>query len=330
MMWQSNAGFLRQAFNSRPLKKDLLNWLYIQKIEIEGLDFNRVKAWDTYQLYVEDAAESLLKLLHESLSERNFKDPSYLEQYKNQITLAACKLKNISAIAYLTGISILSQLNLQLIDIELIIKNLKHLEPIEIPSQPEIDLLLTEKVQIQQELLLARANLKMNAETLRDRQFEAYAEIDRLLDIHPTDTQHEVVGKAVCLRQFGRIEEAIDAYAKYGIMFPDAEPPTRQYVITAQAFTRQIAELDVIGGIYIYQVSVGQFAQQAGIIIGDIITHCDDKPIHNPGEMVAALTAIAADANVKIAYVRLHQEGYFGKAKISIEGKPLGVQFVGI
>jgi membrane-associated protease RseP (regulator of RpoE activity) len=70
--------------------------------------------------------------------------------------------------------------------------------------------------------------------------------------------------------------------------------------------------------------------KQAGIIIGDIITHCDDKPIHNPGEMAAALTAIAADANVKIAYVRLHQEGYFSKAEISIEGKPLGVQFVGI
>jgi PDZ domain len=226
--------------------------------------------------------------------------------------------------------SILSQLNLQLIDIELTIKNLKHLEPIEIPSQAKIDLLLNDKVQIQAELLLARANLKMNAENLRDRQFEAYAEIDRLLDIHPTDTQHEVVGKAVCLRQFGRIEEGIAAYDKYGIMFPDAEPPTRQYVTTAKAFSRQITELDVIGGIYIYQVSVGQFAQQAGIIVGDIITHCDDKPIHNPGEMAAALTAIAADSNVKIAYVRLHQEGYFTKAKISIEGKPLGVKFVGI
>jgi hypothetical protein len=94
MMWQSSAGFLHQAFNSIPLKKDLLNWLYIQKIEIEGLDLNRLKAWDTYELYVEDAAESLLKLLHESLSDRNFHDPSYLEQYKNQITLAACKLKN--------------------------------------------------------------------------------------------------------------------------------------------------------------------------------------------------------------------------------------------
>jgi hypothetical protein len=329
-MWQNSAAFLRQAFNSRPLKKDLVNWLYLQNAEINDLDLHRLKAWDSYQLYVEDSTESLLKLLHESLSDRDFHDPSYLEQYQNKITLAACKIENLSAIAYLTGISILKQLNIKLPKVELTIENLKYLSPRTIPSQSEIDLLLQAKCQIEGELLLARGTITLNDQTLLNRKFQEYADIDKLLEIHPTDTQAEVVGKAVSLRQFGRIEEAIEAYSKYGRMFPDAEPPTRQYVATAQAFTRQIAELDVIGGIYIYQVFAGQLVQQAGIIVGDIITHCDRKPITNPNEMAAALTAIADDAKPILTYIRLQPEGYFTRATIAIEGKPLGIQFVGI
>lgn len=329
-MWQNSATFLRQAFNSRPLKKDLLNWLYLQHTEIKDLDLHRLKAWDNYILYVEDSTESLLKLLHESLSDRDFNDPSYLEQYQNKITLAACKVKNLSAIAYLTGLSISKQLNVKLVDQELIIKNLKHLEPRAIPSQIELNLLLAKKVKIEEQLFLDRETLTLNAQTLLDRKFQEYADLNKLLEIHPTDTQAEVVGKAVVLRQFDRIEEAIDAYDKYGKMFPDAEPPTRQYVATAKAFTRQIAELDAIGGIYIYQVSAGELAQQAGIIVGDIITDCDRKPITNPNEMAAVLTAIADDAKPILTYIRLQPEGYFTRATIAIDGKSLGIQFVGI
>jgi tetratricopeptide (TPR) repeat protein len=329
-MWQNSAAFLRQAFNSRPLKKDLVNWLYLRNAEIDDLDSYRLKAWDSYQLYVEDSTESLLKLLHESLSDRDFQNPIYLEQYQNKITLAACKIENLSAIAYLTGLSILQQLNVKPTELELTFENLQYLEPREITSQTEIDLLINEKIKIEIELLSARGNLAMQAQTLLDRKFQEYADLNKLLEIHPTDTQAEVVGKAVSLRQFGRIEEAIEAYSKYGRMFPDAEPPTRQYVATAQAFTRQIAELDVIGGIYIYQVFAGQLVQQAGIIVGDIITHCDRKPITNPNEMAAALTAIADDAKPILTYIRLQPEGYFTRATIAIEGKPLGIQFVGI
>jgi S1-C subfamily serine protease len=70
-------------------------------------------------------------------------------------------------------------------------------------------------------------------------------------------------------------------------------------------------------------VSAGKLAQQAGIVVGDIITHCDRQPITNPNEMAAALTAIANDAQPIVTYSRLHPEGYFTSATIAIEGKPL-------
>jgi tetratricopeptide (TPR) repeat protein len=327
-MWQNNAAFLRQSFNSRPLKKDLLNRLSLQRAEIKNLDLHRLEALDTYQLYIEDHTESLLKLLHESLNDRDFNDPSYLENYQNQITLAACKVENMSEIAYLTGLSILQQLNVKPADLELTLENIKYLEPRVIPSQTEIDSLLNEKVKIEAELLLARGYLTMQAQTLLNGKFQEYANIDRMLEIHPTDSQHDVVGKAIALRQLGRIEEAIDAYNIYGQMFPDAEPPTHQYVTTAIAFTRQIVELDAIGGVYIYQVVAGEFADRSGIMVGDIVTHCDRKLITTPKEMAAALTA--ADDTIKIVYIRLDRKGLFTRTSISIEGNALGIEYVGI
>lgn len=327
-MWQNSAAFLRQAFNSRALKKDLLNWLYLQRAEINDLDLHRLKAWDNYIYYVEDGTESLLKLLHESLNDRDFNDPSYLENYQNQVTLAACKVENMSEIAYLTGLSILQQLNVRSTDLELTFQQLQYLEPHTIPNQTEIDLLINEKVKIEAELLLARGQLTMKAQTLLDRKFQEYANINTLLEIHPTNTQAEVVGKAIALRQLGRIEEAIDAYNIYGEMFPDAEPSTTQYVNTAKAFTRQIAELDAIGGVYIYQVAASELADRSGIIVGDIITHCDQKLITTPKEIAASLTA--NDDRIEIVYIRLDLKGYFTKKTINIESKMLNIQFVGI
>lgn len=327
-MWQNSAAFLRQAFNSRPLKKDLVNWLYLQGAEIKDLDLHRLKAWNDYIYYVEDNAESLLKLLHESLNDRDFNDLSFLENYQNQVTLAACKVENMSAIAYLTGLSILQQLNVRSTDLGVTLEQLQYLEPPTIPSHTEIDLLINEKVKIEAELLLARGQLTMQAQTLLDRKFQEYANINALLEIHPTDTQAEVVGKAIALRQLGRIEEAIDAYNIYGEMFPDAEPSTTQYVNTAKAFTRQITKLDAIGGVYVYQVAAGELADRSGIIVGDIITHCDQKIITTPKEIAASLTA--TDDRIEIVYLRLDFNGYFTKKMINIESKMLNIQFVGI
>lgn len=96
-----------------------------------------------------------------------------------------------------------------------------------------------------------------------------YETITDQLTIQPTDTQEDVVKKARSLRELGRLDEAVAAFARYGEMF-SADPTSAQYAQVAQAFTRQIGELGVGGGVYIYGIAEGSVAQAAGLEVGDM------------------------------------------------------------
>lgn len=141
-----------------------------------------------------------------------------------------------------------------------------------------------------------------------DELTRGLAEIEARLTINPTDRYNEVVGKAISLRQFGRVEDAERAFAKYGEMFGSSDPTARRYSSIAQAFTRQAAELDLSGGVYLFQVDDGA-AAAAGLQTGDIITRYGLHPVANPNELTAAMAKHARDPAVPLHVLRFQEDG---------------------
>ena len=125
------------------------------------------------------------------------------------------------------------------------------------------------------------------------------------LQIQPTDSWEVVIAKAVTFRQTGHIEEAIGTFAAYGRMFAATDPTAEQYSRIAQKFTRQIALLNVKGGVYIYEVIAGGSAEQEGLEVGDIIIRYHDRPIANMQQFKVAKEAAAQDKSLEVVYLRL-------------------------
>ena len=127
----------------------------------------------------------------------------------------------------------------------------------------------------------------------------------KLLEIKPTDSWQQVIGKAVTYRQLGRIDEAISSFARYGEMFEESDPTAKQYSVVAQKFTRQMKSLDVKGGVYIYEIIAGGSAEQEGLAVGDIIISYNNQRIVNMKEFKAEKDRAAKNKSLEVVYFRL-------------------------
>ena len=140
-------------------------------------------------------------------------------------------------------------------------KSLKNLEPIQLINDVQANTLLDRLVDQSEKFGLEKAALLEEGKQLRNAKLEQYKEINELLKIKSTDSWSEVVGKAISLRQLGRITEAVAAFSRYGEMFSKTDPTAYHYSTIAQKFTIQLGMLSLEGGVYIYHIDKGSKAR---------------------------------------------------------------------
>jgi tetratricopeptide (TPR) repeat protein len=173
--------------------------------------------------------------------------------------------------------------------------------------------------------------LTRSVELLGDEHLQSQlAEVLQMLEILPTDDMAEVAGKAVTRRSIGQTAAAIQGFQEFGQRFPNALPDTARYMATACLFTEQLQTLQVPGGVYVYHIHLDSEADQAGLEVGDIITHCGNEPVVNPTELSQAITATPTQQSLHISVLRCHTNQQFTMHTVTILDRPLGIQFVGI
>jgi S1-C subfamily serine protease len=149
-------------------------------------------------------------------------------------------------------------------------------------------------------------------------------EVNRQLEIKPTDSWFEVVGKAKTLRDFGRITEAVGAFSRYTDMFSATDPTAKRYSKVAVQFTLQLDALGVKGGMYLYELKKGGAAERAGLQVSDILTSYDGKLTPGNPEFIPALKDAHSDEPVKVEYLRMDEKGKFHRRTAALPGGSLG------
>ncbi len=149
-------------------------------------------------------------------------------------------------------------------------------------------------------------------------------EVDQALRIKPDDPWNVVVGKARSLRDLGRLEDAARAYASYAEMFAGTDPTADRFSRTAQLFTRSLDHLGVKGGVYVYAVRDGG-GRRAGLLEGDVIVACGDRPVMDAAEFQHACQMEHTEAGLLLTWLRLLSDGTFARATATVLGSSIGV-----
>ena len=113
-------------------------------------------------------------------------------------------------------------------------------------------------------------------------------------------------------------------------MFSDIYPSTDQYAKTAQQFTRQIEDLNVQGGAYIYELTQAGAAINSGIQVGDIVIHFDNIKIETMDQLEQALKSTHKKQSMTLTFLRLLEDGSFVRKNLQIKGNSLGANFMPI
>lgn len=323
---QQQISSLRGAFNSRPLNE--VQAPLIQVLVDGNADPERVRAFYNNLDEVRDVSESLFQEL--ATASQASTDPKVISHHKKRIKLAVERLMNRSQIAYLSGLMVLDSLQIPLPEAQDRLNAFQYLEPRRLISQHEASQLLAEQVKEMERLLAERAAIVEEAKTLRDSKLDEYSKINESLIINPSDPWNVVVGKAISLRQLGRTTEAVAAFSRYGEMFAEKDPTAAQYSRTAQQFTLQISNLNVQGGVYLYDIVQSGAANQSGLRVGDILIGYADKNIMGMEAITTALRDAPAGKPVQLIYLRMNNAGEFQRQTITINAGPLGVNMMPI
>lgn len=318
---------LRQAMNSSPLRMEFGQSL-IQDLKESGTDPVKVNKFYDQLAEVQRVTESLFDTLS-YVASASIQDDKKQSDYNNRrIDLAFNILKNRSVIAYVQGLQILKDLkdNYKYIPDNAInkLKSLKNLGPRQLINDAQANTLLDRLVDQSEKLGLEKAALLEEDKQLRNAKLERYKEINELLKIKPTDSWSEVVGKAISLRQLGRITEAVTALSRYGEMFSKTDPTASHYSAVAQKFTIQLEMLSLEGGVYIYHLDKESKPRQAGLKVGDILISYGKQRISNMNDLVSALKNLPKSDSIEITYLRMDKNGRFYKKVTTIPKGDLG------
>lgn len=313
---------LRSAFASAPLSE--VRAPLTQVLLDANVDAGRVQTFYDNLASVRDASESLLHELDLAADQtlKHSDRPELLEHHRRRVKNAIARLTNRAHIAHISGLMVLNSLEVPLPQAGTTLSRLNHLQPQQLISQFQATRLMQQQLTTTEILLAEQAELVAAAAALRDAALEEYAHIDQSLEIQPSDRWDEVVSKAISLRQLGRTSEAVAAFSRYRDMFTH-DPTAANYAKTAQQFTLQLTDLQVNGGIYLYEVTPG-VAADAGLQMGDIIIRYNRQTVAAMPDMVAALEATTADDTVELVWLRL-EAGRFRRLTRNVAGGTLGV-----
>lgn len=323
---QSHAA-LRQAFNSRPLRQEF-GALLLQVLQESGADPDRVRFFYEQLAQAQDASESLLHTMSE-LAEYNADEKRDESYHARRLYLARAVLQNRSQLAYVAALRVLRDLEIG-DETAGLLTTLHFLYPRQILAAPELQQLLEQYFIQAADLMKERGELAMEGERLLNQTFDDYAAIDEMLTIQTSDAPHQIVGKAISLRQLGRVTEAVAAFARYAERFGAADPTAQQYGQTAQQFTLQAQALGVEGGVYVSEVVANGAAARGGLQVGDIIIAYQMKVVQKPEELTAALREAQQLASVEITLLRLEAKGLFTRRILRVRGGTLGLGLITI
>lgn len=247
-------------------------------------------------------------------------DAEWLAYYTERLLLAQETLQNRSTLAHLAGLDVLAALQVPDEVIEAEFGAFQHLTPRELVSPAELEQRLTDAINQAAALTARRRELVERGNALLQGDTDRYRDLEDELTVQPDDPWEIVVAKAISLRQLGRTEDAVAAFAQYGQLFAAADPTAAQYAITAQAFTRQMDEVGVVdGAVYIFTLHANSPARAAGVQVGDIIVALDAQPIRSVPDYQAAIEGATSGVPVTLDVVRMQQGGTFQQLTINID-----------
>jgi len=309
---QQRAASLRGAFNSQPLHTDLREPMLRQMQEI-NIDPSAARAFYDALVAVNDKSEDLLAIVSEPASS----DASTMTG--RRLLVQRDTVRAASEWAYLTGLRLLDSLEVKVEPwLAARLASLRELEPRRLPlSQTELGSLMDQTVQQAAAAMHAKAALLEEARGMPAQDLERLRkETDEALRIKPSDPWNVVVGKAKSLRDLGRTEEAVRAYAAYAEMFA-SDPTAERFSRTAQSFTREINRLGVKGGIYVYHLQDGG-ARRAGLLEGDIIIACGNHDVSDMPAFQKVCQEMPPGGALGLTFLRLLSDGTFVRGNATL------------
>lgn len=321
LMRQQAIASLRNGFTSRPLSE--LRESLMQVLVEGNVSPERVQAFYDSLTEVRDSSDSLFADLSTAAAQTSG-DSKVTEHYQKQVKLAVARFVNRSQTAHIFGLMVLDSLKADSKTVQERLQLFQHLEPRQLINQDEATLLLAKQVEEAQRLVEERGNLVQEATKLRDSSLEQYAAVQEQLTIKVDDPWEKVVGKAVSMRQLGDTTGAVAAFSRYGEMFAATDPTAPQYARIAQQFTLQLKQLDLQGGVYLYQIVEGGAGDRAGLKAGDIVIQYGDKAIANMPDIVMALKEASAKGTIPVSYLRLSNTGVFERQTVTLDAGVIG------
>ena len=324
------AGTLRQMFNSSPLRNEAGSSV-LENLRLSGISAESYQPFYDQLAEVERVTEQLLNALTSFPSTREA--PSDLEEELRQhrLRLETENLKAESQYTYGLGLGLLVAITKPPHPISLpdsaraTLYNLRYLEPRELPgSEADIQAILSRSLQQLQEVVVEKSAAVKTARAQADAKL---AELDTIgrIQVAPSDTWQQVVGKAITLRQLGRTTDAAAAFGRYAEMFGATDPTARQYARTAQQFTLQMGELGVTGGVYLFRVDLGSQGREAGLDVGDVIVEYGGRVTQDMNGFLDAKKLSQDRRSVQVVLLRLGSHGQFGRYRRTLPTGDLGV-----
>lgn len=320
---------LRQALNSVPLRDDFGKALV--QVFINADMQHETPTIDLYLKQFREVGWAEEALFNAMDAYADAKDTCKAQQ--ERIALGWATVRNRAALYQLYALRLLDALAVQSPSVSATMENLRLLNPRQPLSQKEFEKHLNTRTMEMATLVNQKAQLQSALARCRDRTLdEGIEKINKMLTIYPTDTWQEVIVKARTLRELGRLEEAVDAFIKYGQMFGNTDDTTATpYSQTAVRFTRHIRELDVDGGVYLYAYAEKSNIHTAGVQIGDILIEAQGEKITGTDQVIRKLMNMAPGVPVELVFLRWNEERHtFEPHEYTIPSKPMGGMFMPI
>lgn len=249
--------------------------------------------------------------------------------YKKIIKLKLELIRNSAMIILIKGLIALDSLRIPYSFFNGRLGKLLVLEPRQMISVKDMKKQYVKLLSEFKDLNLTSSVLTENFRNLLDQKLDSCRDdINKLFEINPEDKWNEVVGKAISLRQLGRIADAVSTFLKYSKMFGDKDSTAVIYSDIACKFTESIHSLKVNGGVFIFRLNEHGKGAEQGLRVGDIIIRYNYNIINCVPDFINAEKITHPDAPIHLDYLRLTEDNKFLQNKVVIACWPIGIEIM--
>ena len=276
---------LRQIFNTLPLRNEMDQAVISLEMEI-GIDPTHTRTFYNELTELDKKYEDFFDWLNR-VAEDLTNDDNRFSDYKETVEANIDTIHVLSKLLFMKGLIVFKEFGIIPSEMDSL-DSISSVENPEIVDNKEIINTLKRLLDEYAEIIKKKTVLVESFRERCDKSINRYADLDKSLKINEDDTWNEVVGKAISLRDFGRLDDAKAAFTKYGEMFGESDPTARLYSQIAQKFTSNMDSLNVGGGAYIYEVDPKKLAAKNGLNVGDIVIQYNEHVINDMPDFVRA------------------------------------------